>query len=125
MSLSGISGSALNYSIEEIQDQRKIQQEYQQLDQDLQSGNVAAAQKDFMTLEQLTPNSSSASWAQSNDAIAQGFQRLSENLRSGNLSGAQQAYGELHQEFQKAGVGNSSDSAGQSASGPNNGIASI
>ena len=62
MSVAGISSSNLfdiNDSRESVQSQ--MRQEFAQLGQDLQSGNLSAAQSDFATLTQLGPQSTSSS----------------------------------------------------------------
>jgi outer membrane protein assembly factor BamD (BamD/ComL family) len=106
MSASAIfSSSFLNYDNQTIQNnQSKMQQfrqEFQQLGQDLQSGNLSAAQQDFVTLQQLGPQgSSAASSAQSSNPIAQEFNQLAQDLQSGNLSAAQQDYSNIQQDFQ-------------------------
>jgi hypothetical protein len=102
MSVSGISSSSLfNYSAQDVQNKMKqIQQEFQQLGQDLQSGNLSAAQADFATLQQLAPQNNSTSSAQSNSPIAQAFNQLSTDLQAGNLSAAQQDYSTIQQDFQ-------------------------
>jgi hypothetical protein len=102
MSVSGISSSNLfDYSTQDVQNKMKqIQQEFQQLGQDLQSGNLSAAQSDFATLQQLAPQNNSTSSAQSNNPIAQAFSQLSKDLQAGNLSAAQQDYSTIQQDFQ-------------------------
>ena len=103
MSIAGItSSSLLNYETQSVQNShQQINQEFQQLGQDLESGNLSAAQSDFTTLEQLIPqNSSTSSSPQSNNPIAQAFQQLAQDLQSGNLSAAQQDYKTLQQDFQ-------------------------
>jgi outer membrane protein assembly factor BamD (BamD/ComL family) len=102
MSVSGISSSNLfSYSAQDVQSKMKqIQQEFQQLGQDLQSGNVSAAQSDFATLQKLMPQNNSTSSAQSNNPIAQAFSQLSKDLQAGNLSAAQQDYSTIQQDFQ-------------------------
>ncbi|SPF49967.1 conserved hypothetical protein [Candidatus Sulfotelmatobacter kueseliae] len=101
MSVSGIFSSGFaSYNSQNIQNQfRQFQQEFQQLGQDLQSGNLSAAQQDFAALQQLNPQSSSTSSTQSNSPIAQEFNQLSEDLQSGNLSAAQQDYTKIQQDF--------------------------
>jgi outer membrane protein assembly factor BamD (BamD/ComL family) len=101
MSVSPISSSTLfNYSTQNVQNtMQQYQQEFQQLGQDLQSGNLSAAQADFATLQQLAPTTS-ASRAQSSSPIAQEFNRLSQDLQAGNLSAAQQDYATIQQDFQ-------------------------
>jgi len=106
MSASAIfSSSFLNYDNQTIQSNQsrmqQFQQEFQQLGQDLQSGNLSAAQQDFATLQQLGPQGSSASSsAQSSNPIAQEFNQLAQDLQSGNLSSAQQDYSNIQQDFQ-------------------------
>jgi outer membrane protein assembly factor BamD (BamD/ComL family) len=79
---------------------QQFRQEFQQLGQDLQSGNLSAAQTDFAALQQVEPQSISTSSAQSNNPIAQAFNQLSQDLKSGNLSAAQQDYATIQQDFQ-------------------------
>ena len=102
MSVSGVFGSNFsNTSPENIQNTRQqIQQDFEQLGKDLQSGNLSAAQADFVTLEQLMPQNGSTPAAESNSPIAQAFNQLSEDLQSGNLTAAQQAYANIQQDFQ-------------------------
>jgi outer membrane protein assembly factor BamD (BamD/ComL family) len=102
MSVSGISSSSLfDFTNQNVQKQiQQFQQTFQQLGQDLQSGNLSAAQSDFATLQQLSPQSKSTSSSQSNNPIAQAFSQLSQDLQSGNLSAAQQDYTTIQQAFQ-------------------------
>ncbi len=103
-----------------------------QLGQDLQSGNLSAAQADFATVQQdvqqAAPqqgaggthhhhhhhsfNSDSNSSQQS--AISTLFSELGSSLQSGNLSAAQAAYSTLQQDFQQMGFGTSATSSGSS-----------
>lgn len=78
---------------------QQFQQEFQQLGQDLQSGNLSAAQTDFTTLQQNAPSSTS----QSSNPISQAFSQLSQDLQSGNVSAAQQAYASIQQDMQTQG----------------------
>lgn len=99
MSVSGVSSSNL-YDTESVQNNfQKAQQEFQQLGQDLQSGNLSAAQSDFATLQNLLPQSSSTS-SQNTSPIAQAFSQLAKDLQSGNLSAAQQDFTTIQQDFQ-------------------------
>jgi len=101
MSIAGIFSSGFsNHNSQNIQNRfQQFQQEFQELGQDLQSGNISAAQQDFSALQQLSPQASSTS-AQSNNPIAQEFNQLSQDLQSGNLSAAQQDYTTIQQDFQ-------------------------
>ena len=94
MSTSGISSSMFSQL-------QQFQQEFQQLGQDLTSGNLSAAQSDFVTLQNDLPQTSSTSTtSQSNSPIAQAFNQLSQDLQAGNLSAAQQDYSTIQQDFQ-------------------------
>ncbi len=99
MSVSAISTSVFDANSQNVQN--KMKQEFQQLGQDLQSGNLSAAQSDFATLQQLAPQSTSA-MSQSSNPLAQDFQQLAQDLQSGNLSAAQQDYTKIQQDFQSA-----------------------
>jgi outer membrane protein assembly factor BamD (BamD/ComL family) len=79
---------------------QQFQQEFQQLGQDLQSGNLSAAQSDFVTLQKDPPHAGSTSTSQSSSPIAQAFSQLSQDLQSGNLAAAQQDYSTIQQVFQ-------------------------
>lgn len=79
---------------------QQFQQEFEQLGQDLQSGNLSAAQTDFATLQQSAPSSAS----QSGSPIAQEFSQLSQDLQSGNVTAAQQAYSSIQQDMKTQGT---------------------
>jgi len=106
MSVAGISTSNLfNDSRRSIESE--MQQEFAQLGQDLQSGNLSAAQTDFATLTQIGPGAGSSSpstSAASNNPIAQAFAQLSKDLQSGNLSAAQQDFATIQQDMQSNAV---------------------
>lgn len=103
MSLSGISSSSLfSYESQNVQSQSKLQkfqQEFQQLGQDLQSGNLSAAQSDFATLQQIGPQGLGNSPSNSSP-VQQAFNQLAQDLQSGNISAAQQDYTNIQQDFQ-------------------------
>src|SRR5271166_1372245 len=102
MSVSGISSSSFaNYGSQSIQNRMQTaRQEFQQLGQDLRSGNLSAAQSDFATLQQFGPQSSSSSSTQSTNPITQDFNQLSTDLKAGNTTAAQQDFAKLQQDFQ-------------------------
>src|SRR3984957_10257760 len=93
MSAVGISSTSFfDYSRQNIQTKmQQAQQEFQQLGQDLQSGNISAAQTDMAALQKLQPQS---------NPIAQEFTQLSQDLQAGNISNAQQDYAKIQQDFQ-------------------------
>src|ERR1700758_5068832 len=102
MSLSGISSSNLvNYENQSVQNKvQQFKQEFQQLGQDLQSGNLSAAQTDFTTLQQIGSNSTATSPTASSNPLAQAFNQLGQDLQSGNLSAAQQDFTTIQQDLQ-------------------------
>ena len=73
---------------------QQSRQTIQKLGQDLQSGNLSAAQSDFAS---LTNQAGSTSSTQSGNTVAQQFQKLGQDLQSGNLSAAQQDYTAMQQ----------------------------
>jgi len=85
---------------------QQIKTEFQQLGQDLQSGNLKQAQSDFTTLSQ---NLSAASQSSANNTnsgagsttVVQAFAQLGQDLQSGNLQGAQQDFTNLQQDVQQ------------------------
>ena len=100
MSVSGIASSSLfsPVSPQSLQSKaQQIQQEFQQLGQDLKSGNLSAAQTDFATLQSGLQQNSSFSASQSSNPIVQDFSQLASDLKVGNLSAAQQDFAALQQ----------------------------
>jgi outer membrane protein assembly factor BamD (BamD/ComL family) len=102
MSVAGILSSSLfDYSSQTAQSKlQQSRQVFQQLGQDLQSGNLSAAQTDFSALQPSTSSTGAASLLQSTSPIAQDFKQLSQDLQSGNVSSAQQDYAKIQQDFQ-------------------------
>jgi hypothetical protein len=90
MSVSGVSNQPIHFRYHSIQiNMQQFKQEFQQFGQDLQAGNLSAAQAEFVTLQQLGLQGLSTSTAQSSSPLAQAFKQLSQDLSSGNLSAAQ------------------------------------
>lgn len=105
MSVSAISASrnALAYTTTSIRNKlQQFQQEFDQLGQDLQSGNLSAARSEFSTLQQIVPRPNSTAPAQAASPLDQEFQQLSQDLQSGNLSAAQQDFANIQQGFQNS-----------------------
>jgi outer membrane protein assembly factor BamD (BamD/ComL family) len=102
MSVAGILSSSLfDYSSQAAQSKlQQSRQVFQQLGQDLQSGNLSAAQTDFSALQPSASSTGAASLLQSTSPIAQDFKQLSQDLQSGNISSAQQDYAKIQQDFQ-------------------------
>jgi outer membrane protein assembly factor BamD (BamD/ComL family) len=102
MSIAGILSSALfssgSSAVQGAQSKAKsFQTEFQQLGQDLQSGNTASAQADVTALQQLAPPASSS---QSTSPIAQAFNQLSQDLKAGNTTAAQSDFTTIQQDVQ-------------------------
>jgi len=90
-----LSSSFLQYGA--VRAMQQSRQTVQKLGQDLQSGNLSAAQSDFAS---LTNQAGSTSSTQSGNTVAQQFQKLGQDLQSGNLSAAQQDYTAMQQSTQ-------------------------
>src|SRR5271156_5275704 len=114
MSISGIANTALSSLLTATQSAQggrgnfqQIQSEFQQLGQDLQTGNLTQAQEDYATLSQNFPNQQNAattlSTAANSNPITQAFTALSQSLQSGDLAAAQQDYATLQQDLQSQG----------------------
>jgi outer membrane protein assembly factor BamD (BamD/ComL family) len=86
---------------------QQIKTEFQQLGQDLQSGNVAAAQSDFTTLSKnlstiiQAPASTATGANPSESPLATAFAKLGQDLQSGNLQAAQQDFATVQQDAQQ------------------------
>jgi hypothetical protein len=120
MSITGIASSILSGVSGSQHGQSKFQQvrdEFKQLAQDLQSGNLAQAQQDFTTLSKNLPGisqTSSATASQVSSAtgstaggttgtgsLLQEFNKLGQDLKSGNLQAAQQDFSSIQQSAQQ------------------------
>jgi len=100
MSITGVLSSNLFNPQSAQSTAQKLKQEFQQLGQDLQSGNLSAAQSDFAALQQNAPQAGAASSsAQSGNPVTQAFQQLAQDLKAGNLTAAQQDYSTIQQDF--------------------------
>jgi hypothetical protein len=110
MSIAGLYSN--NLSTNQMQPQYRLStSEFQQLGQDLSSGNLSSAQSDFSALQQIfgqaaagsTPSTSSTSSTSATTAsnpLEQAFQQLSSDLKSGNLTAAQKDYSTIQQDMQ-------------------------
>ena len=70
---------------------QSMQRAFQQVGNDLQSGNLAAAQNDYVTLSKDNPASATGSAS----AAGRAYSQLGQDLRSGNLAAAQLDYASL------------------------------
>jgi len=113
MSVAGISASSFFAGLNSPAVQNKFQQiqkGFQQLGQDLQSGNLSQAQNDFSSLQQLLPSqqqnaaAATQSTTQSSSPVSQTFAQLAQDLKTGNLSAAQSDFSTLQQDFKQGAV---------------------
>jgi outer membrane protein assembly factor BamD (BamD/ComL family) len=117
-----------------------VAQAFAQLGQDLQAGNLQAAQQDFTTIQQdaqqqlnatqvqghhhhhhhaeRSENSSSSSSSQQTNPILQAFNQLAQSLQSGNLQSAQQAFSTLQTDLQQIGGFTTQSGGATSAAAP-------
>jgi hypothetical protein len=96
MSVAGIASSILSGLSNIHTGPTKFQQirsEFQQLGQDLQSGNLTQAQQDYTALTSNLPGFSQTS----SNPLLQAFQQLGQDLQSGNLQAAQQDFTNIEQ----------------------------
>lgn len=70
---------------------------FQLLAQDLQSGNLKAAQSDFAALMKNSPFSQTGAAS----PLSQAFNNLSQDLKSGNIAAAQQDFSAIQQDLQQ------------------------
>jgi hypothetical protein len=98
MAVAGILNSVLFHAtnVPSTSQQSKVGT-FQQLGQDLQSGNLSAAQSDFAV---LTQNALGNQLGSAN-TINQAFNTLGQDLQSGNLAAAQRDYATLRQDLQQ------------------------
>jgi hypothetical protein len=113
MSVSGVSGSdPLQTSVAQAAQTRfqQIQNQFQKVGKDLQSGNLSQAQSDFATLTRELPNSQQSAAAPATSAaattvptntLAKAFQALGQDLQAGNLSAAQADFTTIQQDAQQ------------------------
>jgi outer membrane protein assembly factor BamD (BamD/ComL family) len=98
MSIAGIASSLFS-QVSNLQNKKPttLQQEFQQLATDLQSGNLSAAQTDFAALQQNAPASQAGG-----QTLSQAVSALGNDLQSGNLAGAQKDFAAIQQDIQQA-----------------------
>jgi hypothetical protein len=103
MSVSGFFSSSSNNS--QISSQYPLtSSQFQQLGQDLASGNLSTAQCDFAIMDQALTQSATSKSSISNP-IAKEFQQLAADLKSGDLTAAQQDYSTLQLDLQNLSAG--------------------
>ena len=104
-SILGQVASATNQNPNKLQ----MKQGFQQLGQDLQSGNLSQAQSDFSSLQQLLPSGQQsslltpASGAQSSSPLAAAVSQLAQDLKSGNTAATQSDLATVQRDVQQLG----------------------
>jgi hypothetical protein len=88
---------------------QQFKQGFQQLGQDLFSGNLSQAQSDFSSLQQLLPSGQQSSLltpgsgTQSTSPLATAVSQLAQDLKSGNLTAAQTDFATVQRDLQQGG----------------------
>lgn len=103
MSISAVSNPIIYSPVTQPAQQPQMsgfRNELQQLSQDLQSGNLTAAQQDYATLSQSGPLANS----QSTNPLVQDLQAVGTALQGGNLTAAQQAFTTFQNAVQQQGA---------------------
>ncbi|HUI31927.1 MAG TPA: hypothetical protein VLX91_17085 [Candidatus Acidoferrales bacterium] len=109
MDISSISPTTSAYQLAQTNsNQNIIGQQFMQLEQALQSGDVSAAQSAYSTIQSSFQNSSSGLGALSGTSLSD-FQAIGTALQSGDVSSAESALAALQQDAQAA-TGSSSGS---------------
>lgn len=113
MPVSAITGNSLfaGFASTAVQNKfQQIQHEFQQLGQDLQSGNLSQAQSDFAALQPYLPGqqqsvaSATQADSQNTNPVLQTISKLGQDLKAGNLSAAQSDFTTLQQDLQQQGA---------------------
>jgi hypothetical protein len=98
MSIAGIASNFLLNSLSPKQDTiQQFRQEFQQLGQDLQAGNLTGAQSDYAQLQKLEEQKTQAAspTSTSSSSVSQVLSQLGKDLQSGNLSASQDDFTDI------------------------------
>lgn len=119
MSVSGVSSTDSLYQINQQNGWQQVMNDFSQVGQSLQSGDLAGAQKAFATLQEDMQNVGQSQSGQSQSSQQQSaLDQLGQALQSGDLAGAQQAFAALktsHHHHHSGGTqGTGGDSGGSS-----------
>ena len=119
MSVSGVSSTDSLYEINQQNGWQQVMNDFSQVGQSLQSGDLAGAQKAFATLQEDMQNVGQSQSGQSQSSQQQSaLDQLGQALQSGDLAGAQQAFAALktsHHHHHSGGTqGTGGDSGGSS-----------
>jgi hypothetical protein len=105
MSIAGISSNFLVNSLSPRQTSlQQFKDEFQQLGQDLQAGNLKAAQDDYAQLQKIQEQkNSSSSQSSATVSVSQLFAQLGKDLASNNVSSAQDDFNDIMKAIQSNG----------------------
>ena|SRR5882724_11671870 len=104
MSIAGIASNFLLNSLSPKQTSlQQFKQEFQQMGQDLQAGNLKAAQDDYAQLQQIEQKKNSSTSQTSTSSVSQLFDQLGKDLASGNTSSAQDDFNDIVKAVQSNG----------------------
>jgi len=101
MSTAAITASLFSQASSGYFQQRRA--DLQQLSQDLQSGNLSAAQQDFANIQSLAQSGPFGGDAFKVSGREQDFAAIGQALQAGDLAGAQQAFAQLQSTFPQNG----------------------
>ncbi|MGC2325590.1 MAG: hypothetical protein WA604_02680 [Candidatus Sulfotelmatobacter sp.] len=91
MSVASVASSPITgFSVNSSSNSNKLSQlreQFQQLGQDLQAGNLSGAQSDFASLQQEASLGSGSTTAPANDPVTQALKQLQTDLQTGDLAG--------------------------------------
>ncbi|HEY2363759.1 MAG TPA: hypothetical protein VGK36_21760 [Candidatus Angelobacter sp.] len=104
MSIAGIASNFLLNSLSPKQASlQQFKDEFKQLGQDLQAGNLKGAQDDYAQLQQIEQQkNSSTSPSNSTSSVAQLFAQLGKDLTSGSTSSAQDDFNDIMKAIQSS-----------------------
>ena len=102
MSIAGIPSNLLLNSLSPRQTSlQQFRDEFQQLGQDLQAGNLKAAQDDYAQLQKTQEQrNSSTSQSSTTSSVSQLFDQLGKDLASNNVSSAQDDFNDIMKAIQ-------------------------
>jgi len=106
MSISGVSSTTDLTQGNSTQTKfKQVKDDFQQLGQALQSGDLNTAQQAFAALQQLMPNLSAGNQNNSQSPLLADLNAVGKALQSGDLSAAKAAFAKLQQDVQSVNKG--------------------
>ncbi|MGD0192001.1 MAG: hypothetical protein ABSD74_14770 [Rhizomicrobium sp.] len=103
MSISGVAASAASYTSSWPSQQSTLQQNFTQLTQAIQSGNLSSAQQAYATLMQSMPASANGPTAgQSGNPFQTAIAQIGAALQNGSMSAAQSALSGMQTQMRSA-----------------------